>query len=457
MNRHRWILLLFGSLVVFSLAPVALLGDLARGERMRSFLLLWGAAHAAYLAAAWWVLRGQASRRASSLAIILGVGLLARLCLLPSAPTLSGDVYRYLWDGSLVAQGVNPYPHAPTDPFLAPFHSELYHRLNHAEVPTIYPPAAQLLFGAVARLSATPLAWKLALLALELALLLALLTLLRQRGLSSDRLLLYYWNPLVLVESFGSGHVDLVAAAFLVATIALYEARRAIPAGISFALAVLTKYVPGLLLPWLLRRRAWSLLAAATLTGAILTAPFWSAGPALTTGLRIYARHWEWNGAAYRILRAAIPPGPEIHSQAALHAEAATRAILAAAGILASLGIGLRARSASGAALAAVIAFLLLSPTVFPWYAVPAVALLPLHADLGILVFSGLLALSYVPLPLFRATSVWALPTWVLWVEYGGLVAAWALAIAFRRARPSGSGAGVGVEEGRHSDVEKSE
>lgn len=457
MNRHRWILLLLGSLIVLLLAPIALLGDLGRGDRMRPFLLLWGAAHAAYLAAAWWVLRGPQPRGTSALPIILGAGLLARLCLVPVAPTLSEDVYRYLWDGHLVARGVNPYPHPPTDPVLAPFHGELLHRLNHAEIPTIYPPAAQLLFGAVARLSATPLAWKLSLLAVELALLLALLDLLRRRGLPSERLLLYYWNPLVLVESFGSGHVDLAAAAFLVAAIALYEARRAIPAGISFALAVLTKFVPGLLAPWFLRRRAWALLAGAAVTGAILAAPFRDAGPALTTGLQIYARHWEFNGAAYGILRAAIPPGPDVHSQAAVHAEAVTRSILAAAAIVVILVISLRARSASGAALAVMTAFLLLSPTVFPWYAVPAVALLPLHADLGILAFSGLIALSYVPLPLFRATGLWALPSWVLWVEYGGLVTAWAVAIAVRRARARESGTGVRVEERQDPHVEESE
>lgn len=443
MNRHRWILLLLGTLILLSLAPVALLGDLR--ERMRPFLLLWGAAHAAYLAAAWWVLRGPRGgaavppSHASALPVILGVGLLARLCLLPAAPTLSEDVYRYLWDGRLVAHGVNPYPRPPADPALAAFHGELFDQLNHAEVPTIYPPAAQLLFGAVARLSATPLAWKLAMLALEFALLLALLDLLRRRGLRNDRLLLYYWNPLVLVESFGSGHLDLVAAAFLVATIALHEARRMIPAGVSFALAALTKYVPGLLAPWLLRRRAWPLLAATAVTGALLASPFWDAGPALTTGLSTYARHWEFNGALYRILRAAIGPGPAVHSQAAIHAEVVTRAILAAAGLLASLAIGLRARSASGAALAVMTAFLLLSPTVFPWYAVPAVALLPVHADLGMLVFSGLLALSYVPLPVYRATSLWTLPTWVLWVEYGGLCVAWALAIVLKRARGRGA------------------
>jgi len=51
------------------------------------------------------------------------------------------------------------------------------------------------------------------------------------------------------------------------------------------------------------------------------------------------------------------------------------------------------------------------------------VALLPLHADAGLLAFSGLVALSYAGLGASRVTGVWELPAWVPWVEYGG----WAL------------------------------
>jgi hypothetical protein len=362
--------------------------------------------------------------RSGGAVIVLAIGLLARLCVLPAEPTLSEDVYRYLWDGRLVAEGVNPFPHAPADPALARFHGELAHRLNHAEVPTIYPPAAQLFFGAAARIAATPAAWKLVMLVFELLLVLGLLDLLRRRGMASERLLLYYWNPLVIVESYGSGHVDVVAAAFLVLAIALYEARRALPAGIAFALAALTKLVPALLGPWLLRRRAWLLLAAAAATTAILFAPFWDAGSSLWTGLLTYARHWEFNSALYRLLRAAGV------------ADEVVRKLLAAAMVAA------RAKTAPGAAFATMAALLVLSPTVFPWYAVPAVAFLPLCADPGILVFSGLLALSYIPLPLFRTTGLWTLPDWILWVEYGGLALAWGAALLVRRKRRGDQGRG---------------
>jgi hypothetical protein len=425
-------LLILGIALAAAIGGMAALGDL--GLHARPMLLLWGAAHLVYVLAAWLVLRRGAGRR--TLWIVLGFGFLARLALLPTAPTLSEDVYRYLWDGRLVAHGVNPFPHAPADPALARFQDALLHRLNHANVPTIYPPAAQGLFAATALVSATPVAWKLLLLALETALVLALLGLLRARGLPRERLLLYYWNPLALVESFGSGHLDLAAAAFLALALWAYEARRPARAGIAYALAVMTKYIPALLVPWLVRRRAWALLAVAAAVSILLAAPFLSAGSALTTGLRTYALHWEFNSAAYHLMRHLT------------NSELAIRRELGAAALLASLVVAWRARSMPAAAFGCLVCFLLLSPTVFPWYAVPVAALLPLVPDPGMIAFSGLIALSYLPLPGYRETGVWSLPPWILAVEYGGLAAVWAAAALRARVR---------VDQRENAHVEESE
>jgi hypothetical protein len=82
------------------------------------------------------------------------------------------------------------------------------------------------------------------------------------------------------------------------------------------------------------------------------------------------------------------------------------------------------------------MAFLILSPTVYPWYLVPAIALLPLHPDPGLLLFSGTVALTYLPLPLYRATGVWQVPGWILWVEYGSLAAVWGMAALRRLPQP---------------------
>jgi len=182
-------------------------------------------------------------------------------------------------------------------------------------------------------------------------------------------------------------------------------------------------------------RHTGLMLAAAAVTAAILYAPFLGAGPALGTGLATYARHWEFNGALYPALRHVIASDLRI------------RRVLACALLLATLVIAWRARSATQAALACLVALLLLNPTLFPWYLVPIVAFLPLHPDWGLIVFSGVVALSYLPLPAYRATGVWALPGWVVTTEYGALLLTWGVVLAAR----------LGVHQREDAHVEKSE
>ncbi|HEU5310385.1 MAG TPA: glycosyltransferase 87 family protein, partial [Candidatus Eisenbacteria bacterium] len=363
---------LCGLLVLAALAPIPFLGDLR--VRTGTMIALWGAAHLAYLGAVWLVIRGTRM----PLVPVIVVAALLRALFLPTEPTLSEDVYRYLWDGRLVTRGVSPYAFAPDDPALAEHRDPLLERLNHAHVPTIYPPAAQLAFASVAAVSTDPRAFKAALLVAETALVLALLALLRARGLPAERILVHAWNPLVVVESYGSGHLDLLLAALLVASLALLERGRRVPAGIAWALAVTTKYTPVLLGPWLVRRRAWAFLAAGAATIVLLYLPFAGGGAALGTGLAAYARHWEFNGSLYPALQALTGSGER------------ARWILAAALAAATLWISWRARSGTGAALALLAATIVVSPTVYPWYVVQLVALLPLHPSPAILVFSGL-------------------------------------------------------------------
>ena len=384
----------------------------ADGSSADHLLVPWLLAHALYLMSVWLVVSRGARLRTW---LLVAVGLLPRLLLLPAEPRLSEDLYRYLWDGRLVAEGVNPFTHAPSDPSLERYHGPLLARLNHADVPTIYPPMAQFLFGATARFAPEPWAWKTTLLGLEAILLLALAAMLRARGQPSERLLLYFWNPLAIVESFGSGHVDLAAASLLLLALALLEVKRPRLSGVALAAAALVKYIPLLLVPALLRRRSFATLVAAAIAAILLFLPFVAAGNALWSGLTTYLRHWEFNGSLYTAIRPFFRTGEP------------PRLLLAAGLAVASLVIGWKARTLSGAALALLAAWIVASPTVYPWYLVMLVALLPLHADLGLLLFGGLVPLSYVALGVYRATGAWALPAAIPWIEYGG----WALGAAF--------------------------
>ena len=132
------VLLTAGVLIEACLIGILSQGDLR--ERVPFFLALFCGATALYLLAVW-------KSREAPLWLVAVFGLLFRATLLPASPTLSDDIYRYVWDGRVQAAGINPYRYAPASEALAHLRDgTIYPGVNHREIPTIYPPAAQALF-----------------------------------------------------------------------------------------------------------------------------------------------------------------------------------------------------------------------------------------------------------------------------------------------------------------------
>src|SRR5579884_948487 len=77
-----------------------------------------------------------------------------RAVLLFALPNLSDDFYRFIWDGRLLAHGVNPFSHLPsyyasqnnTDISIFGLSRELFDKLNSPNYFTIYPPVCQYIF-----------------------------------------------------------------------------------------------------------------------------------------------------------------------------------------------------------------------------------------------------------------------------------------------------------------------
>ena len=76
---------------------------------------------------------------------ILVLGIICRIALLPVLPC--DDIYRYVWEGKLWLNGLNPYHLAPIDDSLIPFRDPNWHKINHPDFPAIYPPLSQLWFA----------------------------------------------------------------------------------------------------------------------------------------------------------------------------------------------------------------------------------------------------------------------------------------------------------------------
>jgi hypothetical protein len=188
--------------------------------------------------------------------IVLVVAIAMRVPVLLAPPFLSSDVYRYVWDGRVQVAGINPYRYVPADPALLPLReAAIFPHINRADTArTIYPPVAQLVFQAVARVSQSIIAMKVAMVVFEALACWAMLRLLALAQLPADRVLIYAWNPLAVWEFAGNGHVDAIAIGLLAVTLLLHAVRRDAWVGVALGAAVLVKFLPAAIAPALWRR-----------------------------------------------------------------------------------------------------------------------------------------------------------------------------------------------------------
>ena len=80
------------------------------------------------------------------LGLILFFAVAFRICLVPVDPVvLSKDMYRFIWDGRVQQNGINPYRNPPAAEALKTLRDEkIYPNINRKDYPTIYPAGAQI-------------------------------------------------------------------------------------------------------------------------------------------------------------------------------------------------------------------------------------------------------------------------------------------------------------------------
>jgi len=381
------------------IALVAACSGLARVPNLvlapRLFLVLFTLAFLAYGAGALAAFRLHGRL---ALALILIVGALTRLLLLPVPPSLSTDAYRYVWDARVASAGVDPYAYPPAAPELTRLRdSSIYPKLNHPTWLTVYPPPAQTFFRAVYRIAPdSVIAVKIALGIAELLALVALVFLLRTLDLPAGRLVIYAWNPLVLVEIWGSGHVDALVLATVVGAALASARRRDGLAALLLGVGALVKIYPAallLLFPRHRRARAAAVFAGAVIAGTIVTGGLdrWPVAP-----IGRYVRDEYFNPGLVR----SFVNEPRL----ALAATAAWVAAVAWRG-----GAG----PLSAHAVPMVAGIIVLAPNVFPWYAVWLVPFLAVTPSVPLIAFTGTVAFAYS----FFLSDPWTIPLWARLAE----------------------------------------
>ena len=240
-----------------------------------------------------------------------------RLGLLLSIPNLSDDVFRFIWDGRLLAAGYHPFSELPAHYLqqgIPGIDQALYDKLNSQAYFTIYPPLAQFVFWIAASLSPNSITGSIVIMrcliiASEVGSIYLLRKLLTKFHLPEKDVLIYAINPLVILELTGNLHFEAIVIFFLLLSLWLITQDRIKQAAISFSLAICTKLLPLIFLPLFMLRIGWKRALIFYLSIGICCfvffLPLWNKEvmEGFSQSIGLYFKKFEFNASLYYVVR----------------------------------------------------------------------------------------------------------------------------------------------------------
>lgn len=249
---------------------------------------------------------------------LLAIAIAARIALIFSTPNLSDDYFRFIWDGKLIANGINPFDYLPNELRESIFYQSnllLINGMNSPEYYSIYPPALQFIFFissylSFGNISANLVLLKIFILVFESGTIFLLINLLKHFHLPKTRIFLYALNPLILTELSGNIHFEAGMIFFMLLTLYLILQNKLFLAAISFTIAVSIKLIPLLFLPaifFYLKTKKGFIFSFSTLILIIISSlPFfynWEQLFHFFTSFQLYFQKFEFNASLYYVFR----------------------------------------------------------------------------------------------------------------------------------------------------------
>jgi len=223
---------------------------------------------------------------------LLVFGILFRLIFLMAEPNLSQDFFRFIWDGELVSNFINPYLQVPntlieqSDLVIANAH-ELHNGMGNLSARHFsnYPPLNQLIFALAALLGGktilgSAIVMRTSIILADIGILYFGRKLLKNINQSPHLIFWYFLNPLVIIELTGNLHFEGVMLFFFVWALYLLSIHKWQWAAVVYACSISVKLVPLIFLPLFLKhfkfKKVVGFYALVGLTSLLLFVPFYS-------------------------------------------------------------------------------------------------------------------------------------------------------------------------------------
>ncbi|NQV76203.1 MAG: polyprenol phosphomannose-dependent alpha 1,6 mannosyltransferase MptB [Bacteroidetes bacterium] len=424
------------SLLILSLAGYVLIGYFI--ERSNFELLI--TTYSSLFLISYLILK---NKRHYNFKVLLLSGILFRLCLIFSTPSLSDDFYRFLWDGRIQQLGFNPFDFTPrqflnqnSDAFL----NQLFPYLNSPDYFSVYPQLSQILFNIVSvigkdSLQTNLIVMKSMIFLTEIGTLYLLNKLANKRKQDPSHLLIYLLNPLVIIELTGNIHLEAFMIFFFLLAVMLFDRQRFIGSATALSLSVQTKLLPILVIPFLIKkigiRKTIGYGLVCVLITAIISIESINTSDRIShiaESLNLYYGKFEFNGGIYLFFRSI---GWTVLGYNPIAILSKLMILFTLAGIL---FVYLKDSDILSGFFWVLIIYLGFAAIIHPWYLTPLVALSIFVRFRFILVWSALIPLSYIS----YKTLPYSENYWITGLEYlivmGYLL--WEVKIFFTSSKP---------------------
>ncbi|NND63339.1 MAG: DUF2029 domain-containing protein [Flavobacteriaceae bacterium] len=316
--KSYWLALLIGLVCLFFYGYFAY--DLERSEFIK-FITLVGS----MFILTWWLKKSFGW----NFWLLAAFGVVFRFIFLPAIPNLSQDFYRFLWDGRLLLQGINPYLITPETyieqgNFVLTQANELYRgmgELNGSHYSN-YPPVNQLLFGIAALFGGKSIVGSVVVLRLiiilaDIGILYFGKKLLEALQIPVKNIFWYYLNPFIIIELTGNLHFEGVMLFFFVWALYLLQKRHWIWVAVLIGLSISVKLIPLIFLPlfykyfvnkglfskgfWKLKKFFWLIIGTVVITFL----PFLSSNfiANFSQTIALWFNDFEFNASVHYIIR----------------------------------------------------------------------------------------------------------------------------------------------------------
>ncbi len=350
--------------------------------------------------------------QSAALPIILLCAVVFRCSLIPHETICSGDIYRYLWDGKVVAHGINPYAYAPDDPKVAHLASPLLPAsVNHPSLGTVYPPLAEAFFaGAYFIVGESMTGFKAIIVLIDIGALLLLAWFLKHSGRPVENVILYAWSPLPILYGALDGHVDILGIPLLILVVAMFAERKLFLSGVAAAGAALVKLHPVVFAPLYLRGTPWwrgvAVCVAVVALFAAAYLPFAAHVGDEIRWLMEFGRNWEFNGGIFTMVYAATYDNQKAHM--------IMNILLAAWVVFLTFWKG----DFTEKIFLACLGLILFSPLVHPWYLLWLAVMLVIRWSPSVFVLLGLSVVSNIIVYRYTTTGEWVDDPWIVAAQY---------------------------------------